>query len=111
MLARQLRMNSTKTEIILWKHIMGKVTGYKFHRQLPIDEYIIDFYCHELNLALEVDGYTHDYNYENDLQRQNRLNSLGIRVIRFSDDDVKKHLDDVLRALQAVISEIEKTSP
>jgi len=90
---------------------MGKVTGYKFHRQLPIDEYIIDFYCHELNLALEVDGYTHDYNYENDLQRQNRLNSLGIRVIRFSDDDVKKHLDDVLRALQAVISEIEKTSP
>jgi very-short-patch-repair endonuclease len=108
-LARQLRKNSTLAEVLLWMNIKGRVLGFEFHRQVPIDEYIIDFYCHELHLAIEVDGYTHDYNYENDELRQNRLESLGIRVVRFSDEDVKKHLNDVIQALQVVIIEIEST--
>jgi very-short-patch-repair endonuclease len=106
-LSRKLRLNSTRTEIILWKYIKGRVTGYQFHRQLPVDEYILDFYCHELKLAIEIDGCTHDYNFENDEIRQNRIESLGIRVLRFSDEDVNRHLNDVLRALQNVINEIE----
>jgi very-short-patch-repair endonuclease len=111
-LARQLRLNSTKAEIIMWKYIKGKVLGWEFHRQRPVDEYILDFYCNELKLAIEIDGYTHDFNYDKDLVRQTKLERLGIRVIRFSDEDVKKHLNDVIRALQFVILEMtEDTSP
>jgi very-short-patch-repair endonuclease len=111
-LARQLRQTSTKAEIILWKYIKCKVLGCEFHRQRPIDEFIVDFYCDELKLAIEIDGYTHDYNYDKDKERETRLEGLGIRVIRFSDEDVRKHLNDVIRALQLVIDEISSdTSP
>ncbi|TQO35558.1 very-short-patch-repair endonuclease [Arenibacter algicola] len=59
-LARQLRNNSTKAEIILWQKLKGKqMYGYDFHRQKPVDNYIIDFFCHELMLGIEVDGYSH----------------------------------------------------
>jgi very-short-patch-repair endonuclease len=105
-LARQLRLNSTKAEIMLWKYIKGKVLGCEFHRQKPVDEYILDFYCDELKLAIEIDGYTHDYNYEKDLARQAKLERLGIKVIRFSDEDVRKHLNDVIRAIQLMILEM-----
>jgi len=106
-LARQLRKNSTLPEILLWNNIKGKVLGYEFHRQVPLDEFIVDFYCHELLLAIEIDGNTHDYNYEHDESRQRTLEKLGVRFIRFSDNDVKRNMNDVLRALQYVIAEIE----
>jgi very-short-patch-repair endonuclease len=114
MLARQLRKNSTLAEIILWKSIKGKALDYEFHRQVAVNEFIIDFYCHELKLAIEVDGYTHDYNFENDYIRQKKLESFGITFVRFTDEDVKRHINDVIRALQIIISELEKrllTSP
>jgi len=58
-LARELRNNSTKSEIILWKELKGKFEGkYDFHRQKPLDNYIADFYCHELKLVIEIDGET-----------------------------------------------------
>jgi very-short-patch-repair endonuclease len=107
-LARKLRQNSTLAEILLWKNIKGRALGYEFHRQVPIDEFIIDFYCHELRLAIEVDGYTHDYNFINDKSRQNRIESFGIKVIRFTDADIKKFINDVIRSLLIVISEIEE---
>jgi very-short-patch-repair endonuclease len=106
-LARQLRQNSTLTEIILWKNLKGKALGYEFHRQVPIGEFIVDFYCHELQLVIEIDGYTHDYNFVNDLNRQKYLESLGIMVIRFTDEDIKKCLNDVLKSIEVVILEIE----
>jgi very-short-patch-repair endonuclease len=95
-------------EILLWKNIKGRALGYELHRQVPIDEFIIDFYCHELRLAIEVDGYTHDYNFINDKSRQNRIESFGVKVIRFTDADIKKFINDVIRSLQIVISEIEE---
>jgi very-short-patch-repair endonuclease len=107
-LARQLRKNSTLSEVILWQNIKGKAFGYEFHRQVPINEFIVDFYCHELQLAIEIDGNTHDYNFENDESRQKKLNGLGIKFIRFDDNDVKRNLNDVLRALEIMISEIEE---
>jgi very-short-patch-repair endonuclease len=94
-------------EIILWKHIKNKVTGYEFHRQVPINEYIVDFYCHELKMAIEVDGCTHDFKHEADEHRQKILENLGIVFVRFTNEDVKKHLSDVLRMLQVRIEEIE----
>jgi very-short-patch-repair endonuclease len=105
-LARELRLNSTKAEIILWKNVKCKVTGYEFHRQVPIDEFILDFYCHELKLAIEIDGYTHDYNFKYDEARQKKLERFGIVFLRFTDEDVKKHLTDVLRILQSKIDEL-----
>jgi len=107
-LARQLRNNSTLSEVILWNNIKGKSYGYEFHRQVPIDNYIVDFFCHELSLAIEIDGDTHDYNFDNDERRQLVLESLGIIVLRFSDIEVKKSLNEVLRVLESSISEIEK---
>ncbi|SHG07837.1 Protein of unknown function [Arenibacter palladensis] len=59
-LARQLRNNATKAEIFLWQRLIGKqMYGLDFHRQKLIDNYIIDFFCHELMLGIEVDGYSH----------------------------------------------------
>jgi len=111
-LARQLRKNSTLAEVLLWQNIKRKSYGYEFHRQVPIDEYIVDFYCHELHLAIEIDGYTHDYNFDKDEKRQKNLENLGISFVRFSDYDVKRNINDVLRALEIVIKEIEgRTSP
>ena len=110
LLARKLRANSTKSEIYLWMSIKNKSLGYQFHRQVPIDEYIVDFYCHELKLAIEVDGYTHDYNFQQDEFRQSKLQNAGIRVVRFSDEDIIKHKNDVIRALQIIITEIEGKS-
>ena len=61
-LARQLRNDSTKTEIFLWLKLKGKqMYGYDFHRQKPIDHYILDFFCYELMLGIEVDGYSHEF--------------------------------------------------
>jgi very-short-patch-repair endonuclease len=108
-LARELRKNSTLAEVILWQNIKGKVFEYEFHRQVPINEFIVDFFCHELQLAIEIDGNTHDYNFENDKSRQKILESLGIKFIRFNDNDVKRNLNDVLRALELMFSEIEET--
>ena len=64
-LARKLRKNSTLSEILLWKQIKGKKLGCEFHRQVPINNYIVDFYCHELNLVIEIDGDSHNYFGEN----------------------------------------------
>ena len=76
--ARILRKNSTLSEIILWKNIKNKSMGYEFHRQVPLDDFIVDFYCHELNLSIEIDGNTHDFIFENDQTRQKQLEGLGI---------------------------------
>jgi len=107
LLARKLRQNSTLAEILLWMNIKNKALGYEFHRQVPIDKYIVDFYCHELNLAIEIDGYTHDYIFVKDVLRQLKLESLGIKVVRFTDLDIKKFMNDAIRVLQVQISEIE----
>ena len=80
--ARQLRNDSTKTEIFLWLKLKGKqMYGYDFHRQKPIDNYILDFFCHELMLGIEVDGYSHEFLevYNKDTVKEKRMNELGIR--------------------------------
>ena len=77
---------------------------------MPIDEYIVDFYCHELRLAIEVDGSSHDNKKEYDLRRQRKLESLGVNFIRFEDKDVTQSMNDVLRVLITVISELERNA-
>ncbi|MFH1195582.1 MAG: DUF559 domain-containing protein [bacterium] len=77
--ARELRKDSTLTEIMLWNELKRKqVRGYDFHRQKPIDKYIVDFYCPKLQLAIEVDGESHYGNENKDEARQKRIESFGI---------------------------------
>ncbi len=110
-LARGLRNNSTLSEVLLWRQLKGKRLGYEFHRQVPIDEFIVDFYCHELMLAVEVDGDSHNDKYDYDMNRQTKLQNLGVKFIRFFDVDVKKNLTGVLSALKNKIDEVVRTSP
>jgi very-short-patch-repair endonuclease len=110
-LARQLRNDSTKTEIFLWLKLKGKqLYGYDFHRQKPIDNYILDFFCYELMLGIEVDGYSHQLLevYHKDGIKEKRMNDFGISVLRFSDDQVLNDMENVLRAIEFYIFEYEK---
>jgi very-short-patch-repair endonuclease len=107
-IARELQKNSTLGEVLLWKQIKGRSLGVEFHRQVPIDNFIVDFYCHELLLAVEIDGRIHlrkDVR-SNDLHGQNRLEELGVRFIRINDADARTKLPEVLKALSRKISEV-----
>jgi type I site-specific restriction-modification system R (restriction) subunit/very-short-patch-repair endonuclease len=107
-LARKLRKNMTLSETLLWNHLkQKKMLGFDFDRQRPIDEYIVDFYCKDLMLAIEIDGSSHSFEevYKNDKKRQERLESLGVRFLRFYDLDVKKNLIDVYNAIVRWIKE------
>jgi len=113
-LARELRNNSTKAEIILWLKLKGKqMYGYDFHRQKPLDNYIADFFCHELMLAIEVDGYSHEVIdvYYKDVKKEKRLNELGITVLHITDTQVLKNMFNVLNTIEYYIFEFEKHTP
>jgi very-short-patch-repair endonuclease len=104
-LARELRKNSTLSEVLLWLKIKGKVMGVEFHRQVPIDNFIVDFYCHELMLAIEIDGSSHDDKQDYDQNRQFILENLGVKFIRFRDIDVKQRMGWVLEELMICVEE------
>jgi len=105
--ARKLRKESTLGEVLLWKQIRTKSLGFEFHRQVPIDKYIVDFYCHELLLAIEIDGNSHhDVNKDN--ERQQRLESLGVRFIRFAERTIKYDMTNVILALEDTIDLLRK---
>jgi len=111
-LARKLRNESTETEIYLWLKLKGKqMYGYDFHRQKPIDNYILDFFCYDLLLGIEVDGYSHEIEgvYNKDRIKEKRMNELGITILRFSDFEVLKDMENVIRAIEFFILEFEKT--
>ena len=103
-LARQLRKNSTLSEVLLWNEIKGKkMMGYQFMRQKPIGNYIVDFFCSELKLIIEIDGESHRYKFTEDLERQARLENLGLTVLRFDDKEVKNDMNNVLFVIESWI--------
>ncbi len=114
-IARKLRKTMTRSEVILWQHLKGKqMNGYDFDRQRPIDEYIVDFYCKKLKLAIEIDGSSHDSEeaQEQDRYRQQRLEALGVRFLRFRDEEVHQNVEAVLQAIEVWINDnAPKTSP
>ncbi|MCJ8166440.1 endonuclease domain-containing protein [Pontibacter sp. E15-1] len=85
--------------------------GLDFHRQKPLDDFIVDFYCTALMLAIEVDGDSHDYSFDEDIARQRRLESLGVRFLRFTDKEVKCDMTNVLRVIEKWILDKKKTHP
>jgi len=110
-LARQLRNNATQAEKRLWKYLRNKqMRGYDFHRQKPIDEYIVDFYCYRLRLVIEVDGFSHGFEevYNRDKRKEKKLAEFGFYVMRFPDEQVLTDIDAVLRNIELYIGEFEK---
>ena len=100
-LARDLRKNSTLSEVLLWNQIKNKaLLGYDFHRQKPIGDYIVDFFCDQLSLCVEIDGYSHNEKATEDAIRQEYLEKLGLTVLRFSDEEVKTNLAGVVQAIE-----------
>ena len=94
--ARWLRKNSTPGEIEVWKAIKNRqVLGYKFRRQHPIHRFIVDFFCRELKLAIEIDGRSHDFKIEADKQRQYIIEQFGVSFLRFTELDAKNNTDSV----------------
>ncbi|MEF1169253.1 endonuclease domain-containing protein [Vibrio campbellii] len=97
----QLRTNMPKPEEILWQRIRRKQLGVKFRRQHGIGRYIVDFYCAELNLVIEIDGDSHfsDEGKEKDTIRDAFMETLGIKVLRFTNEEVMKQTESVLERL------------
>jgi len=113
-IARNLRNHSTKSEIILWHYLKGKQrNGFDFHRQKPIDNYIVDFFCHELMLAIELDGSSHwnEAIINKDAKKTIRLNDLGIQILRFEDEMVFDDIDFVIQKIDEYIEDYIKTHP
>jgi very-short-patch-repair endonuclease len=105
--AQQLRENMTDSENHLWWKIKTKqVNGLIFYRQKPIGDYIVDFYCPKAKLVIEIDGSHHfiGETIEYDRIRDDYLSSLGLKVLRFTNNDVLKNVKGVLEKIGAEIS-------
>ena len=101
-LSRQLRENMTDAERHLWAKLrMKQLKGCQFYRQKPIGDYIVDFFCPKAKLAIEVDGSQHstDEMGGNDRIRNEYLSSLGLRVLRFTNNEVLKNVEGVVESI------------
>ena len=112
-LARELRNNMTFAEKATWRMLNGKqFKGYDFHRQKPIGEFIADFYCYNLRLVIEIDGITH---LDKDVIKKDRIksqyfNSIGLNILRFTDDLVLGNWMMVEKELIKYIKEFEEAT-
>ncbi|RWY47924.1 endonuclease domain-containing protein [Mucilaginibacter gilvus] len=108
LLARKLRNDSTPGEVLLWKELNGKqMFGFDFHRQKPLLNYIVDFYCYELNLIIEIDGHYHnnEERYNLDVLREAELAEYDLTVMRFTEMEVRRDMGNVLRTIETYILE------
>ncbi|GAA3646002.1 endonuclease domain-containing protein [Flavivirga jejuensis] len=105
-LARQLRKNSTLPEVLLWQNIKQRAYGVQFHRQVPMLNYIVDFYCHEIGLAIEIDDNSHDHSFLYDAKRQGELEVYDVKFLRFSNEEVKKNMFSILLVIEETVKEL-----
>lgn len=114
--ARELRQPQTPAEATLWRYLRNRNLQYKFRRQHPIDFFIIDFYCAEAKLLIEIDGASHlvKEQMEYDQVRTKYLEELGYKVIRFTNDDVRYTINEVvseiIRVVEKRIEEMNKVN-
>src|SRR5512147_419718 len=94
--AKELRRNMTPAEKILWDELRANKLGVHFRRQQVIAGFIVDFYCHKAALVIEVDGDIHDLQQEEDARREKVLTEMGLRMIRFRNDEIERELSTVL---------------
>ena len=103
--ARELRKNQTPAEVELWMHIRKKQLHVEFHRQVPLVHYIVDFYCHEIGLAIELDGEIHDSQVIEDGTRQGEIEKHGVQFLRFKNQQVFNNLNFVLEQIKTKVEE------
>ena len=109
---KALRNNMTAAEATLWRALKGRgAGGMKFRRQQGIGPYILDFYCPGDRLGIELDGASHDYKYEYDEQRTEYLRQQGIRVLRFSNQQVFTSMQGVLAEIVRAANEVTDPTP
>ena len=108
-MARDLRNNATHAETILWGYLKTKPLGYKFRRQHPYSIYILDFYCHALNLVIEVDGSIHSLTEvkKNDKIRQGTLEKDGLSILRFENSEILNHSEKVFNKIEMFLKKFK----
>ena len=110
--ARSLRKKMTKAEEVLWTKLRRKqIKGLHFRRQHPYGMYILDFYCDEAKLAIEVDGKIHDYRIEYDRKKDEYLKRTGITVLRFKNEQVLNNIDKVLEQIKSFLNNFQTNTP
>lgn len=105
-IAGDLRKSMTLAEKILWEKLKNRqLNGFKFRRQHPLKDFIVDFFCYDAMLVIEVDGAVHDDDYQNerDFQRTQILKRLGIKEIRFKNEELVNHIDQVIQKIEAAL--------
>ena len=102
--AFELRNNMTEAEKMLWNRLNKNQLGVRFKAQHPIDIFIADFYCHKYKLVIEVDGDIHEKQKEYDDGRTFELEHFGIKLIRFTNDEIFRDIDEVVRKIKIVLS-------
>jgi len=103
-LAQKLRNNSTISECFLWQELKGKRLGYDFERQKPLGEYIVNFYCSELMLAIDIEGHGSGHQSEYNQQRLQEVEKLGVKVIHYTDMQIKRNIRRVVKGLRQRIN-------
>ena len=107
--AKEMRKQMPVAEVLLWKLLRNRsIAGAKFRRQHPIGRYILDFYCDEKKLAIELDGGQHADQSEYDQQRDEFLNALGIRVLRFWNSQMLQETESVLEVIYLNLTNVEE---
>ena len=100
-IAKNLRKTSTKAERLLWRYLRAKrLEGYKFRRQEPIGNYIVDFVCFEKRIVIEVDGSQHQIETDKDTIRDEWLKKQGFRVLRFWNNEVLRNMEGVYEVIK-----------
>lgn len=104
-LARKMRKEPTPEEAILWEVVRNNKLGVKFRNQHPLGRYIADFYCHQKKLVIEIDGKIHDLKdvIEYDKIRQQGIESIGLRVMRIRNEEIRENLPGVIEKIMAAI--------
>jgi very-short-patch-repair endonuclease len=98
---RRMRFSPTTSEQLLWLHLAGSKTGFAFRRQLVIGNFIVDFACTKVRLAVEIDGAYHEDRAVKNASRDRRLGDLGWRVLRVTDDEVRREIESVVERICA----------
>jgi len=100
--AKRLRNNLTPSERIFWKKLKASFPLIRFRRQHPIAEYVADFYCHKLKLVIEIDGSIHELDsvIENDKKKEAYFISIGLKVFRFTNEDIKHRADSCIEEIR-----------
>jgi very-short-patch-repair endonuclease len=106
--SRILRTHSTPGEIILWNKVLKnkQMHGFQFLRQYSFENYIVDFICRKAKLVIEIDGYSHNFKYEDDLKRDNRLNELGYVVLRFQEKEIHQNIKNIIHAIEQYLANL-----